>query len=232
VRKSDERTSTGLDVSSTVTETEDTAIQDVGRQVWPQAANADSASRPVRRRVIAALATAMTIIDPRRLDRPLEELLSASTATTFDAATDEQATRLQMRRELRRVLALATNETFYEGVPSAFAERLRGLVLDFGAPVIGELANTTSLGVPPEIAFEALTTLAELKFASIAPEREALLERALLSPVPEIRYGAALGAAAVRDPAIVPILKKAIQREQIADLRRNLEKILSAISGD
>ena len=87
-------------------------------------------------------------------------------------------------------------------------------------------------GLPPEIGFEALTTLADLKLASITVERQSLLERALLSPVPEIRYGAALGAAAARDPAVVPVLRKAIQREQIADLRRNLEKILLTIAGD
>jgi len=107
------------------------------------------------------------------------------------------------------------------------------LVLDFGAPLIAELAKVMSAeGVPPDVGFEALTTLADLKCASIAVERRLLLETALLSPVPEIRYGAALGAAAVRDPAVIPVLRKAIEREQLADLRRNFEKILAALTGD
>jgi hypothetical protein len=222
------------DFKRTLTSLEEDAYAEPGVKNIRRAGDANTESQlpilNVVQRTAIALATAVTIARPRGSPKSWHALSSATAAV--DSAADEYTTRAQIRLELYRVLALARNETFYEGLSSAFSERLRRLVVDFGAPLIAELANAVSAdGVPPDIAFEALTTLADLNFASIAVERRLLLERALLSPVPEIRYGAALGAVAVRDSAVASVLRKAIEREQLADLRRNFEKILAALTG-
>jgi hypothetical protein len=148
----------------------------------------------------------------------------------FRSATDEQATQRRLREQIARVLARAFHEEFREGMPSEFADDLRTLVLDYGTAVVAELQRMIALhGMHPGVGgvgFEALNTLASFDYSSIAADRFRLIEWALASPSPEVRYGAALAVATLREAAAVGPLEVAIKHEAIPDLRRAFEKVL------
>jgi hypothetical protein len=175
-----------------------------------------------------ALVAAFDAAEPRKLGA--QGAVGSPAARTLSSATDEQATAHELHRRLAQVLARAWNEEFREGMPSEFAEELRLLVLDFGTVVVTELQRIIAArAVRPGLGFEALTTLADFKYSSIAADRLRLVEWALSSPAPEIRYGGALALATLRDPKSAAALQMAVAREPLPDLQRALQKVLSAI---
>lgn len=173
-----------------------------------------------------AFAAAFTAAEPRRIGKPTEIL----SLTVAEAATDERATIRRLRERLARVLTKALAEDFREGLPSEFSTDLRELVLDFGPAVIRELQHfVVANQLTSDIGFEALTALASFNYSSIVPDRQGLIESALFSPAPEIRYGATLALATIREPEIIPALRTAIARENVADVRQAMEKVLKAV---
>lgn len=178
-----------------------------------------------------ALTAALSTAEPRRVgDSALE---TAKFVLVGDAATDEQATILKLREQLARVLTKAFNEEFRDGMPSEFSNDLHNLVMDYGSVVVREIQRVLAAHeIDTGVGFEALTLLASFDYKSIASDRLRLVEWALASPTPEIRYGAALALATLRDPVAIGPLKTAIRREAIPDLRKALERVLRAFSGE
>jgi hypothetical protein len=175
-----------------------------------------------------ALASAFSTADPRRVGR---ELRTETMMVTN--ATDQHATLRKLRERLSDVLNKAVTEDFREGVPSAFATDLRELVLDFGAAALPELQRVLATQrIPNGVGFEALNVLASFNYRSILLDRRHLIDWALSSETPEVRYGAAFAVATLRDRAAVQPLIAAIRREQIPDLKRAFEKVLRTLGGE
>ena len=62
-------------------------------------------------------------------------------------------------------------------------------------------------------------------------ERLRLLERALLAPSRWVRDGALFGLALTEDPKCIPHLRQAIQKEQVPELRQDMEHVLAYLEG-
>lgn len=189
--------------------------------------------RSIIKPAVLAFTAAFSAAEPRRIGWSSATGLASlgSIESTFRSASDEQATLLRLRERVAGVLSRAFHEEFREGMPSEFSEELRLLVESYGTAVVAELQRLITLhGIHPDVGFEALTALASFPYSSIAADRFLLIEWALTSSSPEIRYGAALAVVTLREPAAVRPLETAIKRELIPDLRKILEKVLHEIT--
>ena len=125
-------------------------------------------------------------------------------------------------------LFLAASEGFYEDEQSRkFSEKLSMLVKLYGdaaingmAPfIIGERANA-------EVASATLSCLSHLDGRISYNFRVWLMERALQSRSSWIRDAAALSLESVDDPAAIPFLQEALNKESNAELRQYLHSVL------
>lgn len=144
----------------------------------------------------------------------------------------ENATGLRARppkidRNFQRLFEAAREETFEDGVESQFSRGLELQIRRYGESalesltyfIIGEKINS-------EIAAEILRWLGRIKHSSTRASRLWLLKRSLFCASASVRDGALLGLASLDDPATIPHLKQAIDRERIAELREDMQQVL------
>ncbi len=137
---------------------------------------------------------------------------------------------IDIERKFETLFIEAQDELFEDGMESEFSKNLLLLMSrysDFAIEIlvyliIGERVN-------PAVAAEALRTIGHVKDASSHRRRRWLLERALTSPYSRVRDGAALGLAFMDDPAAIPSLRYAIEREEIDMLRQDLTQVLEQL---
>ncbi len=124
----------------------------------------------------------------------------------------------------------ARDEFFEDGMESVFSRKLVSLVQEYGNAAVEAIASLTFEGkANAEVAAEGLRWLGHMDHPSSYDSRRRLLEKSLFSSSARIRDGAALGLASLDDPAAIPNLGKAIEREPHAELREDLEQVLAQL---
>ena len=130
----------------------------------------------------------------------------------------------------RDAFALARQIVFEDGMENEFLPRLTKIVERYGAPAIQEIERLIMQNtVSPEIAAVALRYLGGMDHRTSYRKRLAILITALGHASPQVRDGAALGLAALDDPLAIPSLEDAIKNEPIADLRQDMQLVLTQL---
>ena len=132
--------------------------------------------------------------------------------------------RVNPGEEIGSIFRGAREETFRDGMESAFAIRLRVAIIGFGNAAIDALAE--ELGDDIEASGEALRLLGDMEDERTHGARLALLLRALESPDARMRDAASIGLVNLEDPAALDGLRRAVEVEQTAWVRANLELAL------
>jgi hypothetical protein len=128
------------------------------------------------------------------------------------------------------LLAAADDVEFQDAIESEFSRRLTAFVVEHGAAgveAVGRIVNHVSTS--DEIAWEALRWVGRIDDPVTYRCRLVLLEETLASPRPRLRDGAALAISSMDDPIAVPHLRRAIESEDHADLRADMEAILKQL---
>lgn len=139
---------------------------------------------------------------------------------------------IRLRANVRALFRAAHDETFHDGMESAFSRGVCLLVETEGTAaveVIGELMTESPRHW--EAASEALRWLGWMEDRSTYAARLWLLEKSLQHPSPRVRDAAGIGISSLADPHAIPRVKDAIARETVAELRDDLKKVLSEIEG-
>ena len=132
--------------------------------------------------------------------------------------------------QVREAFGRATGEIFEDGKESAFTRKIRALVKTRGVEVVRLVANVILSGsIRPDIASEALRVIGRLRDPQTHDERRLLLQKALFQESPYIRDGAVSGIAGMRDPLSLPWLSKALENEQIEDLRDEMKRVIERL---
>ncbi len=139
---------------------------------------------------------------------------------------------IRLRAIVRALFRAAHDETFHDGMESAFSRGVCLLVETEGTAaveVIGELMTESPRH--SEAASEALRWLGWVEDRPTYAARLWLIEKSLQHPSPRVRDAAGIGISAMADPHAIPPLKAAIARETVAELRDDLKQVLSEIEG-
>jgi hypothetical protein len=136
----------------------------------------------------------------------------------------------ELAEGLRAILASGKEQVFEDGMESDFSKALIALIRTYGNDTLAEFAYFIVYEkVNAEVASEALRWLGLMNHPLSYSWRLWLLERSLGSSSARIRDGAALGLAFLDDPAAIPHIKLAIQREPVAELRQDLGQVLAQL---
>jgi hypothetical protein len=132
-----------------------------------------------------------------------------------------------VEKTIDRLFESARELYFEDGMETDFSRDLVSLVKKYGNLAMGEISYLISYGrVDSEVAGEALRWLARINDPSTYGWRFWLLEKGLLSKSPVVRDSAALGLLSMCDANAIPDIRKAIERETIAELRDDLQGAL------
>jgi hypothetical protein len=138
---------------------------------------------------------------------------------------------LKISPTLVHLFLSAKEETFEDGMSSEFSKKLIQLIQMEGQAVVSVLADLILNGeVNLEVRAEALRWIGRMWDPATYESRRWLLERSLFSRFPRIRDGAALGLSSMNDPLSIQYLKIASEREEIDELRADLEQVLSDLT--
>lgn len=133
-------------------------------------------------------------------------------------------------REASRAFMLAADEVFESGIESEFSRTLDSLLRTRGNAGVEALeALLFSSMANAEVAGEFLKWLGSVDHGESKQHRRKLLERALDSPSARIRYGAALGLAAMDDPASLVALHSVIERESHRRLQQYFQLVIDQL---
>lgn len=137
------------------------------------------------------------------------------------------AARHVLVRRIRQAMAAAEEQSFEDGIETAFSRTLSEVIRAHGpaaldvmeAIVAGESAN-------PEVVSEMLRVAGRVAHAATTTQTLRLLERGLLSRSSRVRDAAVVGIAYLDDPEAIPALREAAERERVAELRTDMEQTL------
>lgn len=180
--------------------------------------------------------SASTVLSELR-SKPLLVLLEAHTGDRTrqfwisyghrNVFTQEETPSEELNDQIEKLFKSAREGFFDDSFVEDFSTKLTYIVRRGGdsaivalAPfVIGKTANT-------EVAAETLRSLSHVDDASSYNFRLTLVLTALQSPSSWIRDAATLALATMDDPAAVPFLRKALDRETNQELRLNMQPVL------
>jgi len=151
---------------------------------------------------------------------------------SVESSTSSSAVSGLLDKQASLIFAGAKEEIFEDGMESDFSRNLSSFIASFGhsameviIPVIlSEQTNT-------EVASEAFRILGRLNHKITYRDRLWLLERGLYSASARVRDGASLGLAFLNDPLAIAPLRSAIEREQVSELRHDMEQVLAQLEG-
>ena len=148
--------------------------------------------------------------------------LSPSFSTNLSNVTATTPITLEIRRQYLRsrfsaVLADARSEEFDFGTESRFAQRIAGLVAQYGGEALGTFeATITESHMPLTVLGELFRTLGRIRSATTALDIR-------------VRHVAATGLAELDDPAAIPALQTALTAERSERLRAHLRLVLDQL---
>lgn len=118
-------------------------------------------------------------------------------------------------------------ELFEDEEDSRFSRELDDIVDGYGNQAISAISRVIfSEDVDGELASVALRQLGMMDDLQTAEQRLELIQSSLNCPSPWIRYGAVLALSWINDASAIPRLQQAIEKEEISELRRTMEKVL------
>ena len=178
----------------------------------------------------------VAMLTAEALNRRPQIYRQAEASTVGDDCGQSSST--VMQRELTRyvedaitrLFESAEDQNFEDGMESDFSRELVTLIRKYGDLAMSEVSYLITYDrVDREIASEALRWLGRIDDPSSYDSRLWVLEQSLSSKSPLVRDGAALGLASLRDANAVQYLRRAVERESIAELRCDLEEILEGL---
>ena len=156
---------------------------------------------------------------------PLFAASNVITATAFDP---HQAKEIAVY--VGQAFARAEEESFEDGVPSKFASTLASLIRKFGSEAVKAVERALeSPSVDVEVAGEALRRVGAVQHAPSKKFRLSILKKHLSSASSRIQYAAALGVAAMDDPAAIPAIAQVLQNRNQSDVQRCLKRVLEQL---
>jgi HEAT repeats len=132
----------------------------------------------------------------------------------------------EIKQQFEKLFAAGKGEFFHDGMESEFSRALLSLVdryRDVAVEILADLIMGEN--VNPAVASEALRWIGQIDDLSSHLSRRRLLEQALTSPSAWIRDGAVLGLASMDDPESIHAIKQAFDREQVKELRHEMEQV-------
>ena len=153
---------------------------------------------------------------------------SHESETGNETAPEERPS--EVAQELDFLCRKARNEHFEDGMDSQFSRNLVRMIKKSGPIVVEELAVLILSGqINQEVASEALRWIGYMEHQSSYKLRRWLLEKCLFSSSSWIRDGALLGLSFLDDPHAVSYLRKAIEREKIEELKKDMQQALEQL---
>lgn len=139
----------------------------------------------------------------------------------------------ELSQEVRTLFRQWQELRFEDGMENALSRSLWRLLVTHSTSLVKALAAViVTEQVPPRVAAEALRHVGRFAHEPSHRDRLWLLERSLSSASPLNRDGASLGLAHLNDPAAIPYLQAAIEREPIESLKSDLRQVLDALQRD
>ena len=131
--------------------------------------------------------------------------------------------------ELNKLLVLGwqEQETLEEGEESEFSKRLLAFIIHYHRVAVEAIsAKVDQGGLPPGLISDILSIIGEADDDHTRSQRLSLLVKYLRSNVPRIRHGAIMGIASMKNPEVIPEVKKALIVEDVRLLRSMLEQLV------
>lgn len=136
----------------------------------------------------------------------------------------------ELTRQIETLFNVATSEYFEDGMEGNFSKALVLMIKVHGTSALNVIARLVSYGqVGAEVAAEALRRIGNMNHPPTYHTRLMMLGRSLQAKSAFIRDGAALGLASLDDPAAIPWVKQAVEREKIKELREDLLLVLDQL---
>ena len=156
--------------------------------------------------------------------------LKNTASDNSESATAEAEKPDALTKELQQIFFAAREEVFEDGMDSVFSGRLVNFMRRHNRLAIDILSDLLILEqVNAEVAGEALRHVGYLEHTPTHISRRRLLEHCLFGSSARIRDGAILGIAAMDDPRATPSVKRAINRETIPELKRDMNAVLEQL---
>ena len=132
----------------------------------------------------------------------------------------------RVNRYLLRIIRDSADEVFFDGMDSTFTNKLRSLLQFHGEITVRVIEDVVKSGdANSEAVGEILRVLGSDEDPVTHGARVAVLLASLQLPDPSIRDAASLGIASLDDPSLLNGVLAAVNREQIPQLRRNLQLV-------
>jgi len=146
------------------------------------------------------------------------------TAPLTSEIREAEATLASLRR-------LAAEQSFEEGFENEFSRSLAELVEGHaGVPALNILVGQLASGLlPAEVVSETARVLGRIEHPPTRAARMAVIESCLASPLAPVRDGAVVGLSHLDDPAAIPLLRRAIERESCGGLRADMQQVLDQL---
>lgn len=194
----------------------------IRRPDWIETVCTKSSETSIRHQVIREISNH----EQSQTAREEWETPSSSTA----AVTDLRRVQDHITDHIEAVLAATLSNASDDSLSSELSIYLVGLVAQHSNRSLRCLDNLiASERIDPETAASVLQLLGEMNHPSSHLARLELLTRSLHHPSYWIRDGATLALALLDDPLSVPYLKRAIERERIAEMCENMEQVLAQL---
>lgn len=148
----------------------------------------------------------------------------------MEGSSAQERPQVRIDKEIESLFRAAEKEVFEDGMENVFSEELTLFVNRYGnvsLDIMESLLFSSKADV--EVVAQALRSLGEMHHPPSRDLRRSLIEKGLRQSSPWVRDGAVLGLAWLDDPAAIPSLTKAVQQEQIDELRRDMGKVLSQL---
>ena len=142
------------------------------------------------------------------------------------ASSSLQTAADQLIKRLDELLRIGEEQAFEEGINDPFTQELEWLVGHYASQVLQPLAQRLAAeSIDPVVAAHIFRLLGRIDASATRAERRQILVQGLFSRSARVRDGAALGLATLDDPAAIPYLRTAVDRERVAEVRADLEQV-------
>lgn len=170
------------------------------------------------------------VVQPLASTRPREALKSPQRQNRLETSTKPHEASDFLYSRIESIFWAAKGEFFEDGMESAFSRQLNSVVKKYGNDAMEVITCLIVYErVNPEVADEALRWLGRMEDSESYEYRRWLLERSLSLSSPRVRDGAILGLASMDDKHAIPYLKRAIAKEQCAELKVDMEQVLEQL---
>jgi hypothetical protein len=156
---------------------------------------------------------------------------STSSAVVAGADTSLHALAPEVKARLDAILDRVRDDIVEDGMTNTVTVKLPQLVANHYSSVLPAIAALTDEHrTSAAVASELLKEVGRMRHAPSHFERRWLLERALWSPNPAARDGAAVGLAWLKDPGAASSVRAAANQEPIPQLKADLEEVFRLLA--